>query len=323
MPTPVAANGQPFVINPQLTRIAMAVTSEDFIAEAVCPFVPVAGDLFQYTKVSTKDLFQLPDDTIGRTGAANQVEFASSDETDRVVDRGLEVPIPQKDIDAAAAANLADVRGWRVEATTKILLRKHEIRVAGLVFNAANYASGYKLALDDGAGKYRFDNATNGNPIKYIEDAIEGMLIKPNTLTVGEGVWNAIRRHATTISRLYGSASTRGSALKDDVASELGLTSINVGTAWKDTAAKGQAMSQAKIWGDYAALTRVERGLQSAQTAEPTFCFCAQHGSREVGTYFDPRRGKRGVEVTKIVWSLKELVSWQNAGYLFSDCLST
>ena len=322
MPTEVAANGQPFVINPQLTRIAMAVMSSDFIAERVCPFVPVAVELFQYTKVSTKDLFQHPDDLIGRTGAANQIEFATSDETDRTIDRGLEVPVPLKDLDTAAAANMQDPRGWKVEAATRILLRLHEIRVAGLIFNANNYASGYKVTLDGTAGKYRFDDETNGNPILYLENAIEGMIVKPNTLTVGESTWNAIRRHPKTITRLYGSASTRGSARTEDVASELGLSRINVGTAWRDSATKGQAMNQAKIWGDYAALTRVETGLQSAQTVEPTFAMCAQFGTREVGTYFDPSRGKRGVEVTKIVWSIKELVSWQSAGYLFSDCVS-
>jgi hypothetical protein len=323
MPTPVAANGQPFVIVPQLTRIAMAVMSDEFIADLVCPMVPVPGELFQYTKVSTKDLFQMPDDIIGRTGAANQVEFSTSDETDRTVDRGLEVPMPEKDRETAAAANMADPLGWQTEATTKILLRKHEIRVAGLLFGAGNYASGYKLTLDGTSGKHYFSDATNGDPIKYIEDAIEGMVIKPNTLTLGEAVWNAIRRHPKTISRLYGSASTRGSARREDVAAELGLSTIAVGTGWKDSAAKGQATSMAKIWGNYAALTRVQTGLQSAQTVEPVFAFTAQWGTREVGQYFDPRRGKKGVTVTKVVWSTKELMAWQNAGYLFSDCVST
>lgn len=323
MPTSVAANGQPFTIHPQLTRITMAVTGEDFIADMVCPPVPVPAELFAYTKVSTKDLFQSPDDLIGRTGQANQVEFEASDETDRTVDRGLEVPIPLKDIDAAAASNMPDPRTWKVEATTRILLRKHEVRVAGLICNDANYATGYKLTLDGSAGKYRFDDETNGNPILYIENAIAGMIVRPNLLTLGDVVWNAIRRHPKTISRLYGSASTRGSARKEDVAAELGLSEIAVGTAWKDSAAKGQAMSQAKIWGSYAALTRTERSLQSAQTAEPTFAFVAQHGTRQVGTYFDPRRGAKGVEVTKIVWAIKELVSWQSAGYLFSSCTSS
>jgi len=322
MPTAVAANGQPFVINPALTRISMAVMQGDFIAPIVLPFVPVAGELFQYTKVSTKDLFQSPDDLIGRTGRANQIEFGTSDETDRVVDRGLEVPIPIKDMTTSQQANLIDQRAWKVEAATNILMRKHEQRAASLLFNTASYATGYKLALDGNAGKYRFDDATNGDPIRYIEDAIEGMLVKPNTMTVGEGVWNAIRRHPKTITRLYGSASTRGSARREDVASELGISTIAVGTEWRDSAAKGQAMTAAKIWGEYCALTRVQQGLQSAQTVEPVFGFTAQLGTRRVGTYMDPSRGIEGTEVTKIVWQTKELIAWQTAGYLFSDCLT-
>lgn len=318
MPTSVAANGQPFVIVPALTRIAMAVSNQMLIADDVCPRVPVAGELFQYTKVSEKSLFQTPDDLIGRTGFANQVEFDQSDETDRTVDRGLETPVPLSDVDAAANANMADPRGGRAEMVTQILLLKREIRVAGMLFNASNYATGLKLTLDGTSGKYRWDDATNGDPLTQMENAIKDMIVKPNVGTMGPDVWLAVRRHPKTISRLYGSASTRGTARKEDVAAELGLERIEVGEAFKDSAAKGQAASMARVWGNYCALTRVERSLTSAQTVMPTFAMTAQYGTRIAGTYFDPRRGKKGVEVVKVVESVKELVSWQSAGYLFT-----
>lgn len=321
MPTPVAANGQPFVIVPALTRIAMAVSNQDYIADTVCPRVPVAGELFEYTKVTTKDLFQTPDDLIGRTGAANQVEFSTSDETDRVVDRGLETPVPVKDVEAAAAANMTDPLGLATEQLTQLMLLNREVRVAALLFNAGNYASGLKLTLDDTAGKYRWDNATNGDPITQIENAIAAMVIQPDTLTLGQAVWLAVKRHPKTISRLYGSASTRGTALIQDVAAELGLARVTVGTAFKDSAAKGQTATMARIWGNYAALTRSGAPV-SSRMVQPTFAFTAQYEGRVAGTYFDPRRGKKGVDVLKVTESVKELVSWQDAGYLFTTPLT-
>ena len=317
MPTAVAVNGQPFVIVPALTRIAMAVTNQDYIADQVCPRVPVAGELFEYTLVSTKDQMQTPDDLIGRTGAANQLVFSSSDATDRVVDRGLEAPVPLKDVDAAANANLADPLGIAAEQLTQTMLRLREIRVASLVFDAANYAASLKLTLDGSAGKYRWDDATNGYPINAIEDAIAGMLVRPNTLTLGPAVWLALKRNPHTIARLYGSASTRGSALLADVAAELGIDRVLVGNAWKDSAAKGQALTQAAVWGNYAALTRTGTPA-AAQMVEPVFAFTAQFEGRVGSTYFDPKRGKKGVQVVKVTESVKELVSWQSAGYLFS-----
>jgi hypothetical protein len=113
MPTSVAANGQPFVIVPHLTRIAMAIADEGYIADQVCPRVPVAGELFQYTKVTTKDRFQHPDDTIARTGHLNELEFAQSDETDRTIDRGLAAPVPLVDVERAAQAITPTRAAWR------------------------------------------------------------------------------------------------------------------------------------------------------------------------------------------------------------------
>ena len=165
MPTSVAANGQPFVMVPHLTRIAMAIADESYIADQVCPRVPVTGELFQYTKVTTKDRFQHPDDTISRTGHLNELEFAQSDETDRTIDRGLAAPVPLVDVERAAQANKADPRGQAVENLTQIMLRNREVRVADLIFGAGNYDAALKLTLDGQAGKYYFVDGTNGDPI--------------------------------------------------------------------------------------------------------------------------------------------------------------
>lgn len=320
MPTAVPANGQPFVIVPQLTRIAMAVQNRDFIADTVCPRVQVPGELFQYTKVTTKDRFQHPDDLINRTGHLNELEFAQSDETDRTIDRGLAAPVPQVDVDRAASANMADPRGAAVEGITQIMLLNRELRAADLLFNAANYT--LKKTLDGNAGGYRWDDATNGDPIGYMEAAMADMVVRPNQAVMGYNVMLAVRKHPKTISRLYGASSTRGTALLADIASELGLDAIRVGSAWKDAGKKGQALSLGRVWGNYCALLRTSTSLASTQTVEPVFAFTAQYEGRTAGTWFDPGRGKKGVEMLKVTESVTELISWTEAGYLFSTPLT-
>lgn len=320
MPTAVPANGQPFVIVPQLTRIAMAVRNTDLIADTVCPRVPVAGELFQYTKVTTKDRFQHPDDIISRTGHLNELEFAQSDETDRTVDRGLAAPVPQVDVDRAAQANMADPRGMAVENLTQVVLLNREQRVADLLFTASNYS--LKQALDGNAGKKRWDDANDGDPIGYMEAAMAEMIVRPNMAVMGYNVMLAVRKHPKVISRLYGSSSTRGAALLQDIASELGLDSIQVGSAWKDSAKKGQALSLGRVWGNACALIRVSSSLAGTQTVEPVFTFTAQSDARTAGTWFDPGRGKKGVEMLKVTESVKELIAWTEAGYLFTTPLT-
>jgi len=51
---------------------------------------------------------------------------------------------------------------------------------------------------------------------------------------------------------------------------------------------------------------------------EPVFAITAQYEGRVGSTYFDPKRGKKGVQVVKVTESVKELVCWQSAGYLFT-----
>jgi hypothetical protein len=54
----------------------------------------------------------------------------------------------------------------------------------------------------------------------------------------------------------------------------------------------------------------------------PTFAMTAQYEGRTAGTYFDPARGKKGVEMLKVTESVKELVAWSAAGYLFSTAVT-
>jgi hypothetical protein len=55
---------------------------------------------------------------------------------------------------------------------------------------------------------------------------------------------------------------------------------------------------------------------------EPVFAFTAQYEGRTAGTWFDPGRGKKGVDMLKVTESVKELISWTEAGYLFSTPLT-
>ena len=149
----------------------------------------------------------------------------------------------------------------------------------------------------------------------------------PNSVTAArspcsQAIWTKIKRHPAVVAKVYGPIATDGSATLEQVAEELEVERILVGRAWKDTAAKGQAMSEARVWGNFCALLHLNRGLTSARMVRPSFCFTAQYGQRQAGTYFDPARGIKGVQVPKVVEQVKELIAWQTAGYLFSDVLS-
>jgi hypothetical protein len=320
MPTTVVANGQPFVIQPRLTRIAMAFSQPGMIADAVCPRVNTMGELFQYTKVSLKELISVPDTKIGRTGAANQVEFSQFDETDRTEDHGIEVPVPVKDIDNAAQANAADPLANATLQGQELMTLAREKRVATLINTAGNYANGYKLTLDGTSGKYHFDDVTNGTPVAQMQDARDGMVIRPNTIVMDQPTWTKISRHPETVAKVLPTAiSTKGQVTIAQFAELMEVDQMLIGQAWYDTAKKGQTEVPARIWGNFLAMLHINRALNGTQTVMPTFCFSATWEGLQVGTYFDPKRGVKGVQVVKVVDQIKELISWQTAGYLFTS----
>jgi hypothetical protein len=321
MPTPVAANGQPFVIVQRLTRIAMAFTQPGMIADEVCPRVQVPGELFEYTKVNEKERLQIPDTKIGRTSAANQVDFSSANEQDRVEDHGLEAPVPRKDIDTARDHQALDPLDQATMSLMELMYLGREKEVADLVTTAANYATGHKLTLDGASGKKYFDDTTDGTPLAQMEDAMDAMLVRPNTMVVDRLTLTKLKRHPEVVARIFPTAvTTSGQVTTQQLADALELDRILVGQAWYDTGKKGQAQSNVRMWGNALALLHINRSLSTAKTTLPTFAMTATLGTPyQAGQYFDPRRGVKGVEVVKVIDQRKALIAYQTAGYLFSS----
>jgi len=321
MPTTQSANGQPFRIVPRLTRIAMAFQQPGMIADRVLPRVNVEAELFEYTKVSEKARLMIPDTKIGRTSHANQVDFDNFNEQDRVEDHGLESPVPMSDRDTARAHGALDPMDQATMGVMELMALAREQEVATLVTTAANYATGYKLTLDGTAGKYHFNDVTNGTPLAQMEDAMDTMLVRPNTMVVDRLTLTKMKRHPEVVARIYPTAvTTSGQVTTQQLADALELDEILVGAGWYDSAKKGQAQTNARIWGNALALLHINRGLTGARTAMPTFGFTATFGEpNQAGTYYDPSRGVKGVDVVKVIDQRKALIAYQTAGYLFTN----
>src|SRR6266576_852697 len=148
----MAAMNFPFVINPVLTAIALAYTNQDFIADRVLPRVPVAKQVFAYLKYGVADGFSIPNTMVGRTSRPNQVEYSVQQATASTQDHALDIPIPQADIEAAAGTPY-DPKARGTQLVTDLVALDREQRVAGVVFNAANFGSANKATLS-GTGQW-------------------------------------------------------------------------------------------------------------------------------------------------------------------------
>ena len=116
-----------------------------------------------------------------------------------------------------------------------------------------------------------------------------------------------------------GGVTASGLVSRQAVADLFELDRILVGDVWLQSANRGQAANYTRIWGKHASLLHIRRPAGTRDPA-PTWGFTAQALAIQIGMSTEPSRGVgEGSRVVKISEELKELVTWNTAGYLFRN----
>lgn len=310
----------PFAVNPYLTGIAREYKNPDLslVADEVLPRIPVGSRKFEYTVFPTRDAFTVPDTSVGRTGAPNQVEFSGTRESSFVEDRGLDDPIPYDDIkEAQANGGGYDPQAHAAAYTAGIIQLDREVRVANLVFNPDSYASGHKTTL---SGSTQWSHA-DSDPASAILEALDGAIFPYNTLVLGARTWMKLRQNAKLVAKILGTASTTGLLTRQQVQDALEIPRIIVGASRVNTARKGQDAVLARTWGNHAALLYIDSSADTNRGI--TFGFTAEWGQRVSGTILeDPNIGLRGGIKVRTGESVRELVVASDCGYFFQNAVS-
>lgn len=314
----------PFVVQPQLTALAVAYRNAKLIADQILPRFSVNSPDFKYTVFNSKsDNFTIPDTRVGRTSAPNQVDWSATEDTASVEDYALDQPVPYKDVAAAQAAGLVagvtpvNPEAVATEQLSDLILLDREKRAADLVFNANSYAAANKTTL---AGNTQWSDFVNSSPIDAILTALDAMIVRANTLLLGVAVWTKLRQHPKVVQAIYGTAATSGVVSREQVAAILELDQVVVGQGWLNTAKKGQAVSMARVWGKDASLLYINP--LAASTKDLTFGVTAQWGQRIAGATPDSKIGARGGTMVRVAESVKELVLANDVGYFFQDAVA-
>jgi len=320
----MSTNTAPFTVQPRLTQIAMGIKPTGFIADDVCPRIPVPSEKFIYTKFSTDEVFTIPDVRVGRTGAPNVVEFGGIDVTDSTEDYGLDDLVPNKDIKNAEGTNY-DPRDAAAERTALLVKMAREKRVADLYFNLNTYAAALRTTL---AGTSQWSDYANSDPVSAILTMFDSMLVRPNVGTVGRAVWTKLRMHPKVVAavlnadRGMGGAAAAGVIQRKAVADLLELDELYVGESFANTAKKGQTAAYARLWGKHAAFMRIDKSVRDTKGGLPTFGFTAQWGDMVSGTIVNPNIGLEGGETVRVGEHVKELVPFQEVGCFFQNAVA-
>lgn len=305
----------PFPIHPTYTGIAIAYRNAELIADQALPrATPVATREFRYNQFPVEEVLTVPDTRMNRRSEANTIELTATEVAGKVSDYALSDLVPNQDITDAPAGY--DPMAHATEYVADIMSLDREVRVANLLFGAGTYPAGYKTQL---AGTSQWSHA-DADPFQAQWDALDIPLIRPNTIIYGQATWNKIATHPKLISKLYGSASTRGKARLQDLAEELEVERILVGKARVNTARKGQAANLQRTWGKHAAMLYInplannERGM--------TFGMTVPKGARATRIIPEPKIGIGGSQRVQVEEQLSEHIVAANCGYFFQDAVA-
>ena len=175
------------------------------------------------------------------------MSFAGKQITDEVLDYGLDDVVPNDEIEAYNAMPKPATGGpMSPEQASALYLESliqldREVRVAGLIFAAANYAAGQSETL---SGNSQWSDYANSNPLSYIMAALDKPLIRPNVAVLGQLTYTALRQHPKVVQAVNGSGQGAGTVTRQQLAELLEVQTVLVGSSFVNTARKGRFNTQ-------------------------------------------------------------------------------
>ena len=312
-----------FEINPELTQIALAAKPEGMIADMVCPQIDVPTESFKYTFCPERQFFAMPDTLVAPLGMPNEVQLLTKLMPGISNDHALLGYVAGKDVKNYKGGGINyDPMDAQAVFLSKQIDTARERRVATMIYNPDNYLPTQRVTL---AGESQWSNPAS-NPVVYlVKEVIPSMPVRPNMLVIGAMPWANFRTHAKVIESLRPAGTTvdSGVASATAVADLLEIEHILVGRTQVDLANPGQQAVLTHLWGNHAALLRVNQDPMTTMDADPTFCFTGTYFKKATTDGHESKAGGGdGRHWVKVHHNCVELSCFPMAGYLFRNVIA-
>ena len=279
------------------------------------------------TQYRYKVLTTNPDARVGRKGRVKQLEFGGKQRTSEVEDYGLDVPVPNSDIKAAAAVRKAglskhDPEGYAVEMISETIENIREVRVARTVHNAANYADDRKITL---SGTDQFSDYAGSDPIGTIKTGLENVFLMPaSTMVMGRKVWTALSSNPKIVNAVKGNLTSEGIVTRQqflELFSGEGIKRLLIGDAYFNAAKPGQPASMQRAWGNHISLLHINKKVNT-EGGGVTWGLTAEFGGKIAGRIEDPDIGLEGGYRIRRGERVKELIVAKDVGYFIQNAVA-
>lgn len=300
-----------------LSNFSVQYRNEDMIWRDVMPEVKVNKRSDLYWKYSKENAYRIFDDKIGPKSLANEIDFAVSTDNYSVKDHALSDWVTQEEIDNADSP--LQPESDANDFLNQCLDVAQEQRVSALVFAAGTYPAGNKVQL---SGTSQWSGSAD-NPIKDVQDAIEGCFVRANTLVFGIDAWLVFRRLPEildAVKAIAGTSLAGGLATPDAVANLFEVDRVLIGRSRYISTKEGQTATFARLWGKHAAALHIKSGANGIRSI--TFGKTFTETPRLTMRSFDEKRGLKGAHYLKTGWNSDEKIVASDLGYFIQDAVA-
>lgn len=186
--------------NAALSTFATAYEPGEYIADFMCPPVPVEHFSDEFWKRSLYDVITPYDDLQGPSGRPNEINYSSTLDSYNVILRELMTWVPWFETQNADPALNPEEEG--TDVVMNAIMLAAEIRVATAMQTASNYAAANQIAATAD-----WADEVNGKPDVDLDRAIAALSVGANSLVrvaMSLELWQEFRRHPR-IKSLLGS----------------------------------------------------------------------------------------------------------------------
>lgn len=301
------------MVNAALTEVARGYKNGDMIAEMVAPRVPVPKMKATYP-IYGKEAFRALTLARARGAASNRMVLDLDTGELAMREFDCEIPVPWEDREESNLPIDEKIRATR--ATMRVIELNREIQTADLVFAAATYPNGQKVAL---TGNDQW-SAAHADSDPFADVATGRAAVRsaigqePNTLVLGYPVFEALARHEKVLARM--STSSDRVVTEEILARLFNVRKVVVGRAVK---VLPQTTTPVDVWGKHAALVYVPETRDAAE-GEPAFAYCFEREGYPVTDEYRESAIKSDIVRTTVKRAVKVIGS--DAGYLFQDAVA-
>lgn len=298
--------------NKRLTDILFNYRPDQFIADLIAPPIKVDSRLFNVTTLNNAP-FRIPNGKTGPRGKVEQIQIDASQNTYYVIDVVLEGVVDKIEQEAIADFDLLAETAETVKDDIKLI---HDKDLSAVIFNASNYATGWKTQLLAGG---QFNDAAS-NPLSIIKVGLRKVRKRVTDIVFGIKAWDDFTMHPTVL-QVFGftggaQRELAANVTQDLVAKYFRVLRVHVGDQKYDSSAPGQTEVEADVWGPHVAL--LHQGQAERKSAQAhTLVF--SETLDKAGNFFAKDPGPWGSEFVRAGWNRQIVVKNNKMGYYIED----